>query len=298
MECPEPTCATQLGALKEAAKALRWNIVTVPVPFTPIEAVQQAFEHAYSLHPDAVITTGISDSEFLPQLAQFKAANIPVVNQAVTDSTGNGEYVTFGGDAYGRSGYGEAMWIIAQSNGTANVLNVTAPDLDIDSKAMNVQFQATMKKYCPACSVSTLSVSSANVGTTIPQDVTDYLRAHPDIGYVRFGFSELTYGVPPALQAAGIQVKSVSSGMDATIAGYIADGLIDGSFNGDPVGAMFTAMDWLARHFVGDSTQPSEVADVFQLWLVTKDNLPNRDGIFPNVVSAPAQFERLWKVAA
>ena len=104
-----------------------------------------------------------------------------------------------------------ADWIVADSDGTANVLAMYPPDFAA-ARAILAGFEDQIGAICPGCEVVPFPFSAADIAAALPGQVVSALQANPDVDYLIGGFGQALIGIPEALDEAGLsdQVLTVS----------------------------------------------------------------------------------------
>jgi ribose transport system substrate-binding protein len=203
-----PACATTAEATAAAAKALGWRTDIITSGAVNPEQAAQAFNVALSRKPQAIVAVAVDAALAPHQIAAAEKAGIVTVEDA--DDPVPSEQVAY--DAY--VSYRQPLeWaldayaIVADSNGTANVLGVDITD-NIGLHAAYSEFKAVMGQ-CGGCKLTTISMSIAQLSdpTQTQQQISAAIAAHPSAGYLQMTAS---YGLPPvvaAIRQAGKQDK-------------------------------------------------------------------------------------------
>ncbi|GHE42182.1 sugar ABC transporter substrate-binding protein [Streptomyces capitiformicae] len=291
--CGVQSCKDLADFFTEAAEELGWQVKQIATQGTP-ESVQAAYEQALRDKPDAVVASGFPRAVYAKQLAQLKAADIPVIQSNADDLLGDGiSLLKNGPDDVGVQGQMLASWVVSNSGAKANTVYFDLPAYTI-LKPVKDSFAAKYEEWCDGCALDQVDVPITAVGKDMPDRVVSYLRSHPKVTHVVFSLGLLNVGVPAALKTAGITGKRIVVNVgDAQNYQYIQSGLTDGAMALNSHETAWLQADALARHFTG---QPMDVDQKAALpnMLVTKDNLPSADGDFPIVEDYQAQFKALW----
>lgn len=298
IQCGAPICVSLGKDLTAAAAKVNWKVNPIDAGLTA-ESIKAAWGQAVTSKPDAVVGSGNPRSLFNPELAQLKAANIPVIDLTTTDSATDGITQVYGGpDDWGPIGKNIADYMLVNSGGApVKELAVTVssyPNLGLVSGAIKSEIAAK----CSSCSSALLDVPGTSIGSDLPTRVVSYLSAHPDINWVYVGFDDMVTGLPAALQAAGLsKVKLTTLSVNTTMAGYIKNGQNLVMATGfDVTEMMWRSIDYLARMWTNTPvTQNTSAA--LPMWYVVKDNLPSTTENFPYVADYQAQYAKLWGVS-
>ena len=298
--CGGGGCASDGVAAQEAAAAVHWNLKVINAGITA-SSITAAWKQVVTDKPNAVINVANPVALFKPELAQLKAAGIPVVNMGTADPVGNGIVAVFGGpEDYGASGVRMGNYLLAQNGGKAfsslSVYSSAYPALVLQAQKL----KATVEAACPSCNVESLDVPATSIGGDLPSRITSYLASHPDVKWVWDGYSDMVLGLPSALAGAGLSdVKVITTAQSTASLGYLAHGqavvAIDDTSGFD---SSWRAIDYLIRTFMHQSTAP-DTATLVPAWLITKDGLPttNPTALIPEVPNYQAQYKALWGVS-
>ncbi|GAA2402057.1 substrate-binding domain-containing protein [Streptomyces coeruleofuscus] len=291
--CGVQSCKDLADFFTEAAKELGWQVKQIATQGTP-ESVQAAYEQAVRDKPDAVVASGFPRAVYAKQLAQLKAAGIPVIQSNADDVTGDGiSLLKNGPKDVGVQGEMLASWVVSNSGAKADTVYFDLPAYTI-LKPVKDSFAAKYKEWCDGCALDNVDVPITAVGKDMPDRVVSYLRSHPKVTHVVFSLGLLNVGVPAALKTAGITGKHIVVNVgDAQNYQYIQGGLTDGAMALNSHETAWLQADALARHFTGQSMALGQKAALPNM-LVTKDNLPSADGDFPIVEGYKKQFKALW----
>lgn len=296
--CPLPACQELAGMAKTAAEALSWDLIQVPIGFTP-EEIKTAWQQALREEPDGILTLSTNRAFFEPELAEAEERGIPVLSMLVdTPPSGGVTSVLYGPDFMEKIGKEMADWVTVDSEGAANTVMIYSPQLGILAQQSEA-FRAEYESVCPDCDLSSLEVPATSVGNDLTTRIVGHLRANPDIDYAWVGYGDMLRGLPAAMKAAGIDdVKVFSNG------GSLAPDSAEYLRSGDTVQMFYAyagtecewrAMDWFARYFAGVPTAPNEDADESP-WIVTPETSP--EGGTPYLVEDyAAQYKALWGVS-
>jgi ribose transport system substrate-binding protein len=295
--CPLPACQELAGTASEAAETLGWEYVEIASGFSP-EEITTAWEQALREEPDAILTLSTNRAFFQSQLDEAEAADIPVLTMLVDEEPSNGiDGVIYGPDFMERIGTEMADWVAVDSGADADTVLIYPAQIGILLQQADA-FEAEYATVCPDCALDRLEVPATSIGSDLPDRITGYLRAHPDVDYAWVGYADMLLGLPAAMSAAGIDGVSVFSN-GGSLAADAAEYLRAGDhvqmfyfYAGTEV--MWRAMDWFARTFAGVPTGAT-VDGPESPWIVTPESSP--EGGTPNLVEDYAeQYRALWGV--
>jgi hypothetical protein len=259
LECSIVNCKIHADALADAFKPLGIKLKTVDSGLSP-ESFKNALTTAASLHPDGLISDAIPASISQGPIDAMAADGVSVVSIVAPDlKLGKNVANVMGAPYMDRQGSTLANWTIADSGGSANALYLNDTTLSFSpfaAKGLNTAFS----KNCPGCKVDTLGTNSGEISTALPNKISSYLQAHPDVKYLVGEYCALFTGVPGALATAGIKgIKTVCASptqidQQSMQAGQETAGI----FNSNAAMSWYAA-DTVARLMSGD--QPLPVVD-------------------------------------
>lgn len=295
--CGVQSCQDLANFFTAAANQLGWHVRTISTQGTP-ESVQSAYEQALRDKPDAVVSSGFPRAVYAKQLAQLKAAGIPVLQSNADDVVGDGiSLLKNGPQDVAVQGEMLASWVVSDSDAQADTVYFDLPAYTI-LKPVKDTFAAKYKEWCAGCGLDTVDVPITAIGKDMPDRVVSYLRSHPKVDHVVFSLGLLNVGVAGrAEDPCGITGKHLAVNVgDGQNYQYIQSGLSDAAMALNSHEASWLQVDALARHFTGQSMDVDQKA-VLPNMLITKDNLPKTIGDFPIVEDYQAQFKALWGVS-
>jgi ribose transport system substrate-binding protein len=298
LQCSTPICAEVGELLQGAVKAIGGKMTVVNAGATATTA-QAAASSALALKPDAVILGAIDPALFGTGLKALANSGAKLVSlQVDKDVTQYG--ITFnylGVNLSQRNGTLLADWVIANEGAKANAVIYTLPALDI-SAPVQAAFQAEMTKQCPSCTVRAVPIDVATIGTTAPSTVVTDLQAHPGTNVAVFVSLSAAAGLPAALKAAGVSVKTVGFGPTAGNLQDIKNGNLTAALDIDFPVSTWTAVDAAARLIEGGQPTASEQAgDVPEEFLAQKDITFNPNLGWSAYPDFAQRFATLWHTA-
>ena len=246
-----------------------------------------------AVDPNAV-QTGLSAAKKKGALIASTSNGLSDPNETVEPPAGN-VWPAFDVSAdFKLAGEKQAEWIVADSEGTANV--VVYGGKEFPSVVAQQPGVLKVLEECEGCTVSEVQYFTASqIATTLGQEVVSYLRTHPDVDYVFSPYDPASTGMVPAIQNAGLgdRVKLVSFlGNEANLK-YIEEGNVQAASGALAQKYMgFGAIDQSIRSLNG---QPlfEPLGENTPTQLLTKEDLP------PNLVWEPPfdyvqKFTELW----
>lgn len=150
------------------------------------------------------LLSGIDPSQLHPQIAQAKAAGIPVVVSDAYDIAQQADpSVTATADvAYAQAGRLMADWTVSDTKGKADVLVIGSSDV-VSSNFMVGAIQNEFKTHCSTCKVKKIDVTVANWASQTQSQVQAALNADPNINYILPVYDSQSQFIVPAITAAG-----------------------------------------------------------------------------------------------
>jgi ribose transport system substrate-binding protein len=304
VNCAVPACQVNEPFLEDALDALGWELTVITYDAA---APGSAFQQAIDAGVDYIATSGLPLAAIEEQVTEASAAGIPIFEVYSTDEPGgeaNNLYSQIGGSAsvFNASDV-LADWVIADSDGSANVVFVTIRDFPI----LVDEEEATAEAFaaCDGCSFEALPVTIADLGAgTVPQQIASHLQSNPDADYVWFSFSNLSTGVSDALDGAGLLEGRKLVGMqhETPQLSEIVDGT-NAAWTAVPYQyGMWLLADQMARHATGvwDQALEAEVS-VVPTWVVDSpevaESLVPTDG-WPGPEGFEDSFRALWGVSS
>lgn len=303
LQCSQPVCTAFMAGLEEASAVLGWTVDAIPFEQTP-EGIQKGVQAAIDSKPDGIFFTGISPAFITKQLADAKAKNIPIVDGFDAATKFSFPIISMVGGDRDTSAWARktADWVIADSNGKANVVifNISAyTTLNNATKA----FQGEMKRLCPACKVTVNDSKVTDVGSKLPAATVSALQRDPDVTYVAYAFSDMTIGVSAALKAASLSGKAKLVSFGSASPGFINE-IATGAAGATSAWSIplnsWTALDSLARWFVGDKAsiqaQPPTPHMVVTGANAKAQYKSDTEWDFAAPKNYKAAFKKLWRV--
>lgn len=287
-------CAQPAEGAAEAAKALGWRAQIIDGKGTA-DGQSAAIQQAITLHPDVIVTFAIDPTSIKGAINATKKAGIPVIGSSAVQTPTLAFSDNPTTQNWEQTGKAVADYVIAKSNGKANVLLLT----DNEFAAVNQRTTAAEKELgkCSSCKVVKKSnFNFADLASGLPQLVQQTLQANPSINAVYVPYDA---AVPPVLQglkAIGATGKIVVAG-DGTTDGLkcIREGCglaATGAFPLTWIG--WADMDAANRIF--NKTNPQVATAHLPVKLMVKDNVPSTSGPWDGDFDFKSAYKRIWKV--
>jgi ribose transport system substrate-binding protein len=224
--CSVAVCAEIQVGVEAAVKALGWTFKSTSHQDTP-ETVAAAFDAAIAAKPDVVMSSGNPREWFADQLATLQEMNIPVISWSLPEGyePGNGIAANvLSADDYYFYGVLMADYAVANSP-NKNIRFVGLPVFPVLSLVQQ-GFNDEIAAICPDCKVETQEIAISDIGVNLPGQIVSALQADPTLDFIVYAFGGMMYGVPDALDAAGLidQAKAVSQAGGPMNFDFIAKG--------------------------------------------------------------------------
>jgi ABC-type sugar transport system substrate-binding protein len=279
-----------------------WKYVKVNQGATA-QSVTAAWQQAVQMRPTAIIADGLDRSEIQTQCTELQTLGIPVIDLAVPNEDLGScvKVIVWGATFWEDLGKVMADWLIADSNGTADVVVLGGQDFQI-LNSVGTGLESELARLCSKCRYANLEVQSADIGTEIPTQVVGYLESHPSVTYVAATLDDLLEGVSSALQSAGLNgIKIVGQNPRTSDQVEIASGGQEKAaiaFGSENLG--YYVIDAAARYLAGDSSYKTvDYAPGPRPLLLTQSNVSSWGGKpsanWPLVANYQALYKALWQ---
>ncbi len=295
MKCDISQCTDIATGLQAATAAVGWTLKTIDYqsanPATLISGLQQGLQY----HPVAAIVTGIPSAAWSSELAAYQAAGVPIIEGYTGDPLSKEIIANNGGVPYTTLvGQIIANWVIADSNGKANIVSYQVSSFPVLA-AFDTSFEKTIRDGCPACSITPIQATIAQaVGGQGPSQIVSTLQRDPSANYVVTDDATWIDGLPSALSAAGLHVKVAGESGDTAALTAVKTGT-ENAFTGlATIPGAWNMVDAALRYVEG---MPVPAADgQLPVQLLTK-NVPFTVSNSYNLpANYPQLFKTLWKV--
>jgi hypothetical protein len=298
----QPSCQAETDGAATAAQKLGWSVKQYQSALTP-QGYQAAWTSLMQGNPTAIIYSAIfPDANIASILAEVKSRGIPTVSISpyTKDAAGSPTAIgparvsVVGPTLYEADGKLMGDVIVADAGGPAQVLFVWDPNFSGIHGPVKTGLDTVVQGA--GGSVSTLNISAANVGQSVPSQVVSYLQSHPSIKYLAFVVSDFEAGVVPALHAAGLadKVKIVSRAPEAANLVALKNGSELAQVADENIAGGWRCTDAMIRLLSGTPTE-NDVSGWHQIFV--KDNVTetSQQPVTPGV---PDSFVTAWKISS
>jgi ABC-type sugar transport system substrate-binding protein len=310
VQCSVPVCAEIEVGIKSAAEAAGWEYETASHQDTP-DTVASAFDAAIAAQPDVVMTSGNPREWFAPQLATLEEAGIPVVAWSLPEAYEPGGGISVNlltNDDYYFYGVLMADYVAANTT-TKNVAFIGLPTFPVLSTVQQ-GFEDELAVACPDCTLEVSEVAVTDLGTNLPNMVVSLLQSNPELDMIAYAFGGMLFGVPEAIEAAGLQdqAKAISQAGGPLNYGYIANGqhqVAEVALASELMG--WRAVDAAARILAGEGPgraeapplavidgHPDILAGGLPLQILEASSITDPTALWVGVEGFQDQFTSLW----
>ena len=257
------------------------------------------------------MTSGNPREWFAPQLATLEEMGVPVVAWSMPEAYEPGEGVSVNlltNDDYYFYGVLMADYAAATTT-TQNILFVGLPTFPVLSTVQQ-GFEDEIATACPDCSVEVTEVAVTDLGTNLPGTIVSALQANPDLDMIVYAFGGMLFGVPEAIESAGLadQAVAISQAGGPMNFAYIANGqhqVAEVALASELLG--WRAVDAAARILAGEGPgradtpeaavidgHPDILASGLPLQILEADSIDDPTALWVGVEGFQEQFTDLW----
>jgi len=295
INCGTDACTNMDGIIKTAAATLGWTTLEIQTDGTA-QQINNAWQEAIQKHVSGIVDVGTSRSQVETYIQQAKAAGIAVVIDSTTDSAGNGVLASIqSGATTGVQGTDLGAWVANDAyksgNPDASILFVNVPDFQVLSSTAS-NWATSIKKYCPDCKVQDLNIGLSSLQQAT-STIESKLRSDPSIKYVVSTVQNVFDSVPPALKAAGINVKVVGAVPSNVTLTQLRSGEVTAVTAFAAYEQSYAILDVFVRYYAGVISTAPPAPYKFESWVLTKANAPSTN-LFPIVANLAQQYETAW----
>jgi ribose transport system substrate-binding protein len=297
-------CARQAEGVQQAGALLGWTVTVFDGKGDPVEW-NRAATQAVNSGVDAIVLAAADPVPMKASLDLAAQRGIPVGTTGVGIAAGNGVAFDVGAD-YGYWGRVLGNWIVADSRGSANLLQTT--DKEFPSQNDIVDEMNKVIGTCSGCTIaSTEQFVVTDIGNGLGQRIANTLQRLPQVTYLNGAYDSAAADMISAIRNAGLgsRVKVVSCVGAPQNLGFVADGELQKvDIVQDDIYLGFAAVDQMNRLLSGQPlwTTPGETNDKLGYSqgapskLLTPANVgdPNQPWVAEN--DYVAQYRKLWGV--
>jgi ribose transport system substrate-binding protein len=272
MDCGSPICGLYYEVMAPAAQALGLHLTRVKAG-SAASTVGAAFDTVVSQEVDAVIVPGIDPELYSRQLGQLQESGAPVITVGVTNAEEFGiEHPAEGRPSFERNGQLLADYVATKFGPDSQAVVYATPELPFTA-VFSEAFETELERVCPDCSTRVSELPLETIGSTAPQRIVSDLQANPETSVAVFPNDEAQIGLPAALKAAGVEIKTIGEAPTPTNLQYLKEGKETAVLGSDLPVLGWTVIDLVARELTGQKITGDEAKgfDTDQQFLVAAD---------------------------
>jgi ribose transport system substrate-binding protein len=182
-----PYFAAVTAGAQQAASAAGVDLHVCDGNLNP-STITTCMNQAASSGASGVIADGFTTGFVQPAVNNLAAHHIPLVDADHAQGGGNDTLSYLGNNSYLQSELA-ADWIIANSNGKADILAVENTEDPVTSSFLTQGGLGQISKYCPACKVTIVKTTAEQLNL-LPSALDTALLQNPGINYVFPEFDE------------------------------------------------------------------------------------------------------------
>jgi ribose transport system substrate-binding protein len=296
MDCGLPYCALFYKLMSPAASMLGVKLERVDAG-KAANTVNAAFDTVIAQKPAAVIVTSINIQLWANKLRQLRAEGVHVVTTGVTGVGAYGVAAPQAAEAISRlAGKLLADYVAAKFGAGQKVVLYAVPELPF-TEVIASAFKATLPRVCPNCSERQVPIAAATIGNTAPSTIVSDLQSHAGTTVAVFASDESGLGVPSALKAAGLSVKTIGWAPVPANLEYVRAGEETATLGVDTAVLSYELIDQAAREITGQSLSGQEAKGITdQQFLTQKDIAFNPSNGWTGYPDFARRFAELWGV--
>jgi ribose transport system substrate-binding protein len=296
MDCGAPICALFWELLEGASKTMGVKMIRIKAG-SAANTVNAAFDTVVADKPDAVISSSINIELWKNQLKELQAAGIPVVTLGITGTEPYGIKAPQAAEASSElEGKLMGAYVAAEMGAESNVVFYEVPEFTF-TKIVGEAFNQELENLCSGCSTRTVQLPLATLGNTAPNTIVSDLQQNPETTVAAFGTDEELYGLPDALKAAGINVKTIAQPGSPEDLQYLKEGKTTATLGFDLPVMLWTSLDQAVREMIGQELTGPESEGIIDVQFLTQKDItfdPSKGWTgYPNFAE---MFAKLWGV--
>lgn len=298
MDCGLPYCALFWELLQEPAELMGINLERIKSG-EDASTISNAFDSVVAQKPAGVIVMANNIQLWLTQLKELQEEDVAVVTQGIIEAEKYGVISPRSAEKQNLF-IGEMManYVPAYMNPEANVVVYEVPELSFTTELAK-SFVAAVKNSCPKCTARVAQIPAASIGTKSSNEIVSDLQAHPDTNLAIFPNPELSVGLPSSLQAAGLEIESISNGPVPGNLQQIKEGTETAGFGVDTAVTSWLLIDQVARLIAHQKLSGPEAEGLTDYQFLSKEDItfdPEQGWTgYPDYAD---RFAKLWGVEA
>lgn len=292
-----PVLAVEAQGVQEAAKAIGLKYNTCDGKFVPA-SMSACITQAVNSKPAGIVIDSVDPKLVGPAMKSAEAAGIPIMGFQTTGEESKTLRFISGGDP--ESQVTAMNWIIADSEGKANVLAATIKG-EAQTEATTAEGVKALEENCEECKYEAFSVTAPQI-PTIATASSSALLKNPEAEYA---FPEFDFFAPLFERGAQQAGRTSSMKMVSTNAAFSqVQEVASGGFQVADVGANrnylgWEAMDGLLRMVLGkpaaeNVTFPIRVFDETNVGSLNMSEAASTSGEWWGPTTYKQEFPKLW----
>jgi ribose transport system substrate-binding protein len=295
-----PYFAAVTAGAEQAAKAAGLSLRVCDGNENP-STITTCMDQAVSAGAAGVVADGFTPAFVQPAVNNLAAHHIPLVDADHAQGGGNDTLSYLGNNSYLQSDLA-ADWIIANSDGKADILVVEHTEDPVTSSFMTQGSLPLIARYCPDCKVTIVKTTAEQLNL-LPSAIDTALVKDPGIDYIFTEFDEDMTAAVSALQqsTSGAKIKISSA------TGLLPDlqRIKDGSYQyadagNNPAFVGWASLDQLMRMMlkmspIDDEWVPVRLFDASNVDSLSLTAAAFQNGAWYGNTTYQQTFESLWK---
>lgn len=293
-------CAVPADAAAQAAKRLGWKTTILDGKYDPVTESAD-IQEAIAAKANAIITIAVDCPNVKNALINAKAAHIITVSYLGANCNdpligGQSEYtgsVNLGasfGKFYEEYGRDQAAYIIAESDGKANVINLQT--FDYADRYLDKGFVNEMDQ-CTTCTVTTVSFVTTDLYGPLAQKVQTALVADPSATWMHVPYDSAVQVIANTIKGFGHGIKVTGAECLNPNLAYIREGIQTACVNATDFGWVgYAAIDTVIRLMDGEKTIPP--SGIGMQVVDATHNLPAAGKTYTSGINYLLAYEKSW----
>jgi ribose transport system substrate-binding protein len=297
MDCGLPYCALFYKLMTPAANALGIKLDRIEAG-KAANTVNAAFDTVIAQKPAAVIVTSIPIQLWANKLKQLQAENVHVVTTGVTGMAPYGVPAPQAAEPIaGLAGKLIADYVATKFGADTSIVVYTVPELTF-TEVIASAFKAQLPAVCAGCTVRTVPIPVASIGSTAPNTVVSDLQSHPGTNLAVLATDESGLGLPSAMKAAGLSVKTIGWAPIPASLEYVKAGEETATLGVDTAVLSYELIDQAAREITGQPLSGAEAKGFTDQQFLTQSDITfNPSDGWTGYPDFAHRFAALWGVA-
>jgi ribose transport system substrate-binding protein len=297
MDCGLPYCALFYKLMSPAASMLGVKLERIDAG-KAANTVNAAFDTVIAQKPAAVIVTSIPIQLWANKLKQLQAENVHIVTTGVTGMAPYGVPAPQAAEPIaGLAGKLIADYVATRFGADKTIVVYTVPQLTF-TEVIASAFRAQLPAVCASCTVRTVPIPVASIGSTAPNTIVSDLQSHPGTNLAVLTTDESGLGLPSAMKAAGLSVKTIGWAPIPASLEYVKAGEETATLGVDTAVLSYELIDQAAREITGQPLSGAEAKGFTDQQFLTQSDITfNPSNGWTGYPDFAHRFAALWGVA-